>query len=151
LEQKYRPFTIDQKIPGRTSPWEFSGLTDGTTYSFYLTAVLTSGPSFSAYATPSTTPPPLAPLLDSPTKAGYKVTLTWNVVTASPAVKYYYVYVGTVQGVTKNNGAQSLVSVLTDPMTTDATLSAGTYYIVVTAVNDNGESTESNEVSVTVP
>jgi len=79
------------------------------------------------------------------------VKLTWNAVTATPEVTRYYVYVGTAQGVSKKTGDPSLVFCLTDPMTTEATLPTGTYYIVVTAVNDYGESAESNEVSVTVP
>jgi len=79
------------------------------------------------------------------------VKLTWNEVTAIPAVTHYYVYVGIAQGVSKETGDASLVSDLTPPLTTSATLPTGTYYIVVTAVNDYGESAESNEVSVTVP
>jgi hypothetical protein len=145
-------FTVnDKKIPGATSPWSVSGLIDGISYSFYLTSGTASSISFAALATPSTTPPPMAPVLEPPTLVDSTVTLTWNVVTATPDVTSYYVYVGTAQGVTKNTGAPSLVSDLTPPLTTDATLPTGTYYIVVTAVNDNGESTESNEVSVTVP
>jgi len=141
----------DKKIPGATSPWQVSGLPNGTPYSFYLTSDTASSISFAALATPSTTPPPMAPVLEPPTLVDSTVTLTWNVVTATPDVTSYYVYVGTAQGVTKNTGAPSLVSDLTPPLTTDATLPTGTYYIVVTAVNANGESTESNEVSVTVP
>ncbi len=147
------PFTptADNKFPERTSPWDFSGLTNGTTYYLYLTAVLASGPSFGAYATPTATPPPMAPVLEPPTLVGSTVTLTWNEVTAIPAVTHYYVYVGIAQGVSKETGDASLVSDLTPPLTTSATLPTGTYYIVVTAVNDYGESAESNEVSVTVP
>jgi hypothetical protein len=128
-----------------------TGLTNGTLYHFYLKSTIASSPSFAVFVTPSTTPPPMAPVLEPPTLVGSTVTLTWNVVTATPPVTSYYVYVGTAQGVTRDTGAPSLVSDLSVPLTTDATLPTGTYYIVVTAVNANGESTESNEVSVTVP
>ena len=128
-----------------------TGLTNGTLYHFYLKSTIASSPSFAVFVTPSENPPPMAPVLELPTLVGSTVTLTWNVVTATPPVTSYYVYVGAAQGVTKDTGAPSEVSVFSDPMTTTATLPTGTYYIVVTAVNDNGESTESNEVSVTVP
>ena len=144
------PGTVTE-IPEFMSGDAVTGLTDGISYHFYLKSVTASGPSFSVLATPSSSPPPMAPVLDTPTLVGSTVTLEWNEVTAIPAVTHYYVYVGIAQGVSKETGDASLVSVLTNPMTTSATLPSGTYYIVVTAVNDNGESTESNEVSVTVP
>jgi fibronectin type 3 domain-containing protein len=163
-------WSIPAKITGVNSQFSaasnitIENSTSGKTviYSFWVTAIndkgtpdtsddLESSESFAVYAYPRSTPPPMAPVLEPPELVGSTVKLTWNAVTATPAVTHYYVYVGMAQGVTKDTGAPSEVSVLTDPMTTDATLPTGTYYIVVTAVNANGESTESNEVSVTVP
>lgn len=138
------------KIPGATSPWTASGLTDGTSYSFYLTSDTASSISFSTLATPSANPPPAAPVLEPATVVGAEVTLTWSAVTAVPAVTSYNIYVGTAMGVTKDTGAPSPVA--DGSLTTTATLPTGTYYIVVTAINANAlESTESNEISVTVP
>lgn len=139
------------RIPEFRNGNSVSGLENGIPYTFYLQSTVASSPSFAVLVTPTATPPPMAPVLEPPTLVGSTVTLTWNAVTATPAVTRYYVYVGAAQGVSKETGAPSLVAVLTDPMTTEATLPTGTYYIVVTAVNANGESTESNEVSVTVP
>ncbi|MCX5850032.1 MAG: hypothetical protein NTW65_11375 [Deltaproteobacteria bacterium] len=133
-----------------------TGLTNEKVYIFYLTAVnataVEGNPSFMVYAVPSENPPPAAPVLETPAVVGSNVTLTWNVVTATPAVTSYNVYVGTAKGVTKGTGVPSSVSVITNPMTTTATLSTGKYYFVVTAVNANGkESAESNEMSALVP
>lgn len=139
------------RIPEFWNGNSVSGLENGIPYTFYLQSTVASSPSFAVLVTPTENPPPMAPVLEPPELTGATVKLTWNVVSATPEVTRYYVYVGTAQGVSKETGDASLVAVLSDPMTTNATLPTGTYYIVVTAVNANGESTESNEVSVTVP
>ncbi|KUG23976.1 hypothetical protein ASZ90_006224 [hydrocarbon metagenome] len=139
------------RIPEFRNGNSVSGLENGIPYTFYLQSTVASSPSFAVLVTPTETPPPMAPVLEPPELTGSTVTLTWNEVAATPEVTHYYVYVGTAQGVSKETGAPSLVSDIEPPLTTEATLPTGTYYIVVTAVNENGESTESNEVSVTVP
>jgi hypothetical protein len=153
-------------VPGVTSPYSGpyalelpiinTSNENPLAYFFFVTAVNANGesyPSFEVTATPSNPPPPAAPVLETPVLVGTNVTLNWNVV---PSATYYIVYAGTAKGVTKATGAPSTVTV----PTATATFTAGTYYIVVTAVNDNGtttdtgddlESTESNEIKVTVP
>ena len=75
-------------------------------------------------------------------------TLTWNASTS--AVIGYDVYRGTVSG-----GPYTKINSSVDATTTftDATVQAGqTYYWIVTAVNSsNVQSTDSNEVSATIP
>ena len=72
------------------------------------------------------------------------MTLTWTAVTGATS---YNIYWSTLPNVTKTIGAAT-EGLLT--LTTTVTLINGTkYYFVVTAVNANGESMESNELSAT--
>ncbi len=132
------------KIPNAQSGIGVSGLTNDMLYSFYLTAVTSSNASFLVTATPSTNTLPAAPTLSSATSGNGTVTLTWTAVTGATS---YNVYWSTLPDVTKTIGAATK-GLLT--LTTTVTLVNGTeYYFVVTAVNANGESMESNEMSAT--
>lgn len=148
---------------------EDAGVKFGRTYSFTIYAVngddIFSSSSFAAYATPSTTPPPFAPLLtdvrkgdfyiddddDTTTADVYKNTkIMWNKPESGTATSYI-IYIGPAKGVTKSSGAPTTVDVKI-PLEAYAELDSGTYYIVVTAVDVDGrESAESNEMSVTIP
>jgi hypothetical protein len=143
-------WTVGSNKGGTPNP----GLVNGTTYYFFVVSVNATGKtntSFFYSATPSTTPPPFAPVLTSVTAGNAQITVHWNAVSASPAVASYNIYIGTAKGVTKSSGAKN-------PYTPDAgdlgpysaiattSIDNGTtYYIVVTAVNSKGESAESTE------
>jgi fibronectin type 3 domain-containing protein len=134
------------KIPEFINGSVVSGptLTDGTSYSFYLTAVTSSSASFQVLATPSANTLPAAPTLSSASPGDGKVTLTWMAATGATS---YNIYWSTLPDVTKTIGAATIGLL---PLTATVTLVNGTkYYFVVTAVNANGESMESNELSAT--
>jgi hypothetical protein len=150
--------TIDWTV-GSNAGVTPNSIVNGTTYYFFITAVnisdVQSSPSFFYSATPSATPPPFAPVLTSVTAGNAQITVNWNAVSASPAVTSYNIYIGTAKGVTKSTGAKSPYTPdLGDPGPYSAIATTNidnetTYYIVVTAVNANGESAESNEWWVT--
>jgi hypothetical protein len=138
-----------------------AGLENGTTYYFFVVSVDTAGKtntSFFYSATPSTNPPPFAPVLTSITQGTYKIDsvsyntqIAWEVPVTGTATSYN-IYIGTDKGVTKSTGAVTKNISATPPLESYANLASGTYYIVVTAVNSSsGESAESNELSVTIP
>jgi cellulose 1,4-beta-cellobiosidase len=130
------------------------GLVNGTTYYFFVVSVNADGEENSSFfysATPSTTPPPFAPVLTAATAGNAQITIAWDSVTASPAVTSYNIYIGTAKGVTKSTGAVTSITNIAPPLeaTAPSLKNETTYYIVVTAVNSNGESAESNEMSAT--
>ena len=135
------------QIADVTSPQVKTGLLNGTTYFFVVTAVNANGESavsLEVSAKPSATPPPAAPSLTSATAGNTQVTLVWGAVAGATS---YNVYRGTAAGVTKISGTK--FTGVSSPY--DATgLTNGTpYFFVVTAVGTGGESAESNERSAT--
>jgi len=74
-----------------------------------------------------------------------KVTLTWQDVPNSTSYNIYY---SDKPGVTKKNGIK--ISNVKNPHEMIGLKKGKKYYFVVTAVNDSGESKESEEISYTV-
>ena len=74
------------------------------------------------------------------------VTLAWENV---PGASSYNLYWRNQAGVTKQNGKK--ISNVKNPYTITGWKKGMTYYFVITAVNKNGESQESEEMSYTVP
>lgn len=155
----YTSFTIygeSSKIT--TNSYTFTGLTNGQTYIFWVVAMdgddnSTTGDSSSSFvyaAAPSISPPPLAPtnpaIIDN---HNGNIIVEWDTVSDATS---YTIYIATAKGVTKLTGAVTKIESpdVTPTQGVQTTLSNGTYYIVVTASNDNGESAESREVSITI-
>lgn len=128
--------------------------TTGVTYYYRVTATNANGESAysnevsAAIPAVPTAPTALASTLSS-APGSESVVLTWTQSsTTSPAVTGNNVYRGTT------SGNEVLIYSSTSPITTytDGPYSAGaTYYYKVTAVNANGESAYSNEISQGVP
>jgi fibronectin type 3 domain-containing protein len=122
-----------------------TGVTNGTTYYYVVTAVNTngeSGYSSQASATPQV-PLPLPPTNLSANAGNAQVSLTW---TASPGAASYNMYRSTTNGGPYAKIASGIVST----NTTDTGVTNGTtYYYVVTAVNTGGESGYSGQASAT--
>ncbi len=133
------------KITGATSPAIHSGLSNGTTYYYIVTAVNSTGesaPSSEVSAIPAVRPPPAAPAGVTATPGNGQVTIAWAAV---PGATSYNIYWASTPGVTPANGTK--VAGVFSPHIHSGLINETTYYYVVTAVNNDGESTPSSPVS----
>ncbi len=124
-----------------------TGLTNGTAYHYQLAAVNSNGQGTKT-VTKSATPlasylPPAAPTNLAATGGDGKVTLSWGAVTG--ATSY------TLKRSTANGGPYTAVATgLTGTGYVDPGLVNGlTFYYVLTAVSNNGESANSNQATAT--
>ncbi|HTZ84287.1 MAG TPA: glycoside hydrolase family 44 protein [Candidatus Acidoferrales bacterium] len=128
-----------------TTSYTDSRLTNGTAYYYVVSAVNSngeSGNSSEVSSTPTGGNPPATPTGVSATAGNQQVSLTWTV---SATATSYHVKRGTTTG-----GPYTTVGSPTTTSYTDSGLTNGTaYYYVVSAVNSNGESGNSSEVSAT--
>jgi len=85
------------------------------------------------------------PKLPSPTVGYGKVTLTWDNVSNATS---YNIYWSNKKGITKRNGTK--ISNVKNPHTITGLKKGSTYYFVVTAVNEFGESEVSEGISSTL-
>ena len=89
-----------------------------------------------------TTSPPSAPTGVLAAAGSGQVTITWTSVSDAASYNIYY---STTSGVTKLTGTK--LTNVTSPYTNTGLTNGTTYYYVITAVNNYGESSESSQVS----
>jgi fibronectin type 3 domain-containing protein len=129
-----------------TTSFTDTGLTNGTTYYYVVTAVNSSGES-GASSQVSSTPtaalqPPATPTGLTATAGNTQVSLTW---TASAGATSYHVKRSTTNGAGYTQIAAPTVANYIDTSLTNGT----TYYYVVTALNSAGESAKSTQAFAT--
>ena len=144
-------------IQGVTLPVTFTELEPGAKYYLIVTAVTKSGesdasrelsftvgdtPGFVDFKTIFKIPEPKSNIGKS---VDGRVTLAWDNVSGANS---YNVYWRTSSGVTKQNGKK--LANVKNPCTIKGLKKGATYWFVVTAVNQSGESGVSNEVSTTI-
>jgi len=125
-----------------TTSYNDTGVSNGTTYFYVVSAVNTygeSGNSSQVSAMPVLPVPP-APTGLTATAGNQQVSLSWN---ASAGATSYNVKRGAASG----GPYAPLASPTTTSYTDKAVTNGTTYYYVVTAVNASGESANSNEAS----
>jgi len=123
-----------------------TGLTNGTTYFYVVSAYNSAGQganSAEVSATPTAPPvPPPAPANLQATAGNTQVSLTWN---ASAGATSYH-----VKRSTTNGSGYTQIAAPTTPNYMDMGLTNGTaYFYVVTALNSAGESGNSSQASAT--
>lgn len=142
-------------------------LVNGRTYAFWVASIkdgVESSASFPAYAIPTATPPPMAPVFThfefgnfEEDGVTYNVRIEWEERgAADPTITGFNIYAGPAKGI-KKTYVEGRVSFTDETpyvryiLAEDLPPSGTTYYAVITAVNNNGESAESNEFSAIVP
>ena len=121
-----------------------TGLANGTTYYYVVSAVNANGESANSSEVSGTPniPPPGVPTGLTATAANLQVALAWNAITGATSYN--------VKRATTTGGPYAMVGSSTVATYTETGLSNGTaYYYVVSAVNANGESGNSTEASAT--
>lgn len=142
------------KVAGVTSPYLQTGLSDGTAYYYIVTAVNNAGesvPSSESSATTNATPPPPPPPTVTAAPTGVmaaggtqQVTISWSAVSGAVS---YNLYWSTTPGVTVANGTKIAGAV--SPAVQIGLSDSTTYYYIVTAMNNVGESAPSVQVAAT--
>lgn len=129
------------KIATVTSPYVHTGLTNGTTYYYVVTASNGEGegsPSNEA----AVTLPPSAPVTVSAVTGDHQVTVDWRGTLGATSFNLYW---STTPGVTPGNGTK--IENVTAPYAHTGLTNGTTYYYVVTGVGAGGESLASEQVS----
>jgi lysophospholipase L1-like esterase len=122
-----------------------TGLATGTTFYYRVAASNSSGTtkgSILSFVPPP--PPPPAPIGATATAGTGEATISWSAVADATSYNIYY---SQTSGVTKATGIK--LANRTSPSIVSELTIGTTYYFVVTAVNADGESVESNQVSAT--
>ncbi|MBN1365087.1 MAG: fibronectin type III domain-containing protein [Syntrophaceae bacterium] len=144
------------KITGNS--YTFTRLKNGQDYIFWMEALDgddntrtgDSSTSFVYPATPSISPPPAAPTNPAITDQNNgDIIVDWDTVTGATS---YRIYIARAKGVTQLTGQATIIGTpdAAPKQAAETNLTNGTYYIVVTALNANGESADSREVSITI-
>ena len=151
------------RFPSKENSITITALTPGMTYYFIVTVLGQSGEvgrskemSYTAARDEvglidfknirADAAPKPAAAQPSPQEAKKPVTLAWENV---PGATSYNLYWRNQAGVTKQNGKK--ISNVKNPYKITGWKTGMTYYFVITAVNEDGESQESAEMSYTVP
>jgi len=136
-----------------TSPFVHTGLINGTVYYFIVTATNPAGQSATSTevsAMPAVPVPPAAPTGVTAIPGDARITITWNAVVSATS---YNMYMASQAGVTKANYLSLPNGIVhagvTSPFAHPGLTNGVTYYFVMTALNSNGESVESSQVSAT--
>ncbi|MBN1560360.1 hypothetical protein JW998_08925 [candidate division KSB1 bacterium] len=126
-----------------TCPYTHTELVNGTTY-YYIVVAVNEGGESSASDEVSATPvaPPAKPIDVSAIAGNWEVTISWPSMSAAGS---YNLYWATASGVNPING--TLIQNVTSPYTHTGLINGTTYYYIVVAVNEGGESLASDEVS----
>lgn len=139
--------TSGTKITGVSSAYTHTGLTNGTTYYYVVTAVYAGGESAGSTQVSAMPHTPVAlavPTGVSATARDANNTVNWSAVNGAAS---YNLYWSTTSGVDKTNGTK--ISLANRPQAHTGLVNGTPYYYVVTAVSSAGESAESAQVSAT--
>ncbi|MCZ6690406.1 MAG: hypothetical protein O7H41_12445, partial [Planctomycetota bacterium] len=129
------------QVSGVSSPYAHTGLTDGTTYYYVVTAVSSVGGGSESSESPGDFAVPLAaPTGVSATSGANEVIVDWI---SAPAATSYNIYWDTAPGVTTATG--NLIAGVASPYAHTGLDNAATYYYVVTSLSLLGGGTESVE------
>ena len=139
--------TTGTKVLGVTSPYAHTGLTNGKTYYYIVTALSGSAESSAsgeASATPYGGTGGGIPSGLSATAGSGQNTLSWSPVTGATG---YNLYWGTASGVNKTTGTK--LATVQSPYIHSGLTNGTPYYYVVTAYDAASESAESSEAYAT--
>lgn len=135
------------KLGNAVSPQTVTGLANGSSYYFVVSATTAAGESALSYevsATPALVAPPAAPTGFRADEGDGAITLRWN---ASAGATGYNLYYGTEFDVTRASGAR--VAGVSSPFVLGGLNNKTAYFLTITAVGAGGEGFEAPQASAT--
>ncbi len=136
--------TSDNKIADVTSPYSHSGLTDGSTYYYIVTATVSGSEGPGSTEVSAGVGASSKPTNVSVTTADGDAIISWDAVSGADS---YNIYWSTTAGVTTS--ANRITGAIS-PYTQTGLTNGSTYYYAVSSITNDTESGLSSEVSVTV-
>ncbi len=141
------------KIPGATSPFIHSGLTNGTTYYYVVTALTGTGESGESAPVVSATPAAStnsilpAPTGVTATSGNGQVTVTWNSVSIATSYNLYW----STDASLANKASGTKIANVVSPFVHSGLANGTSLSYTITAVKNGLESIESSPVAQAVP
>jgi len=137
------------KIADAPSPYTHTGLTNGLTYYYVVSGVNQYGEGLASReisATPDQGNVPSAPTGVTAVAGDRKATISWNAVGNATT---YNIYWSTSPDLSSQSGTK--LANAKSPYTHSGLTQGSTYYYIITAANEFGESDDSTKSSVTIP
>ncbi|KAB8033732.1 fibronectin type III domain-containing protein [Fluviispira multicolorata] len=149
LQFGINPASLNQSISSISNSYLLTGLIDGNTYYYTVTAANSSGTITSLMGSSLIINPPAAPTFSgAPVISSSQVTLNWNAAVGAGTIRYTLAKSGNSGGPYNAIASCTNINALTCTENASSMLSGESYYYIVYATNEGGDSPFSSEANV---
>ncbi|WP_186643940.1 fibronectin type III domain-containing protein [Fluviispira vulneris] len=145
--------SLNQSVASISNAYLLTGLLDGNTYYYTVTATNPAGTITSLMSSSLIINPPSAPTFaGAPLVSSSQVTLNWNVAVGAGTLRYTLAKSSKSGGPYENVATCTQINALTCSESASSLLAGNSYYYVVYATNEGGDSPFSSEaIALTIP